>query len=320
MNLKPSQQFTPVSRTLLAFLLLGMVSSGTAFAAGSSSPTNASTQNATGSNTGAASSTDRTGASASRTNANTQSTGTANTYASSSDASGKMDRSARRFVRKANEIEQKKLAYSELAQTRATNPQVKSFAQKIVSEHTAMSSELALIGGADVQNVALRSSARTADSAAAWNSSHPNATDANTANADSTGTAGVKYTSQSRNGAGTDNSNLAATGTTSSAGVSTSGGATVGEGGMGTGAYAGNPDDDTGAHGWAYRRLANKSGADFDKAYLKAIIDQHEDAIKAFEKAANDKDDPAVQAFATKHLSTLREHLTEAQQLQKSIG
>ena len=63
-----------------------------------------------------------------------------------------------------------------------------------------------------------------------------------------------------------------------------------------------------------------KSGADFDKAYVDAMVKDHEKDIKEFEKAASDSKDADVKAFAAKTLPTLKEHLSMAQALQGKVG
>lgn len=74
--------------------------------------------------------------------------------------------------------------------------------------------------------------------------------------------------------------------------------------------------------GWSgdhqYKRLAKQNGQNFDREFLDMMVDDHESTIKTFEKKASDADDPDVRAFATQHLPTLREHLQQAQNLQKS--
>jgi putative membrane protein len=67
------------------------------------------------------------------------------------------------------------------------------------------------------------------------------------------------------------------------------------------------------------RHLAEKSGADFDKAYLNLIIDEHEQAVDLFEDGADGSSGLAVQAFAGKYLPALREHLKQAQMLERSL-
>jgi putative membrane protein len=63
----------------------------------------------------------------------------------------------------------------------------------------------------------------------------------------------------------------------------------------------------------AMDELNKKSGTDFDKAYMKMMLDDHKDDIKAFEKAGNDLPDADVKAFAMQALPTLQKHLDSAQ-------
>ncbi len=57
------------------------------------------------------------------------------------------------------------------------------------------------------------------------------------------------------------------------------------------------------------KKLTEKSGADFDKAYADIMIDEHEKSIKAFEEMASNASDADLRAFAAKYLPTLRSHL-----------
>jgi putative membrane protein len=66
--------------------------------------------------------------------------------------------------------------------------------------------------------------------------------------------------------------------------------------------------------------LESKSGADFDKAYVSAMVSDHEKAVEAFAKAANKGEDADVKAFAAKTLPTLQGHLKMAQELQAKVG
>jgi len=58
-----------------------------------------------------------------------------------------------------------------------------------------------------------------------------------------------------------------------------------------------------------------KGGADFDKEFGRAMIEEHRQAISAFEKEASSGNDPDVTNWARKTLPTLRAHLAEAQEL-----
>ncbi|MGX5819687.1 DUF4142 domain-containing protein [Chitinophaga lutea] len=59
--------------------------------------------------------------------------------------------------------------------------------------------------------------------------------------------------------------------------------------------------------------IMEKSGTDFDKAFINETIDKHEKAIKLFEDIANNATDTDIKAFFTKALPELREHLAMAQ-------
>ena len=57
----------------------------------------------------------------------------------------------------------------------------------------------------------------------------------------------------------------------------------------------------------------------FDNGFVAAHIKTLQDAIALFQEEANSGWDPELKAFATKHLPTLREQLTKAQDLRKSL-
>ncbi len=60
-------------------------------------------------------------------------------------------------------------------------------------------------------------------------------------------------------------------------------------------------------------KLAKKSGADFDKAYMKGMVSDHKTDISDFEKEARSGKDADLKSFATSTLPTLQEHLKMAQ-------
>jgi len=74
------------------------------------------------------------------------------------------------------------------------------------------------------------------------------------------------------------------------------------------------------AHKRDYDKLAKKSGADFDKAYMKYMLDDHEKDVKEFRKQAMSGKDADVKGFAAKTLPTLEEHLQLAQSTYNSLG
>jgi putative membrane protein len=60
-------------------------------------------------------------------------------------------------------------------------------------------------------------------------------------------------------------------------------------------------------------RLAKLSGAQFDRAYMRMMVEDHRKTVAEFEKAARSAQDPQIKAFAAKTLPTLQEHLLRAQ-------
>ena len=78
------------------------------------------------------------------------------------------------------------------------------------------------------------------------------------------------------------------------------------------------PKDVDAKHKAAYDRLSKLSGAEFDRAFMDAMAQDHREVVAEFEKAAKSSD-ADVQAFASKTLPTLHEHLDSAQQIVSSI-
>ncbi|WP_205510922.1 DUF4142 domain-containing protein [Longitalea arenae] len=74
-----------------------------------------------------------------------------------------------------------------------------------------------------------------------------------------------------------------------------------------------------GDHKNHYEDLSKKKGADFDREYMKMMVDDHQDDINAFEKIAENGTDPDVKTFASQKLPTLRKHLDSAKAIQKSL-
>jgi len=56
-------------------------------------------------------------------------------------------------------------------------------------------------------------------------------------------------------------------------------------------------------------KLSKLSGADFDKGYVKAMVEDHEKDADEFKAQAESGTDPDVKAFAAKTLPTLQSHL-----------
>lgn len=70
----------------------------------------------------------------------------------------------------------------------------------------------------------------------------------------------------------------------------------------------------------AYNKLNEKSGNDFDKEFIKIMIDDHEKTIKELEDASTDKDnDQNVKDWASNKIAGLTAHLQEAKMIKDKL-
>lgn len=69
-----------------------------------------------------------------------------------------------------------------------------------------------------------------------------------------------------------------------------------------------------------YNDLNEKSGNDFDKAYVDMMVDEHKDAIDAFENASTDSNDSDIKNWASVSLPELRTHLEHSVLLQNNLS
>jgi putative membrane protein len=65
-------------------------------------------------------------------------------------------------------------------------------------------------------------------------------------------------------------------------------------------------------------KLSKLSGDEFDKAYIKDQLKDHETDVKDFQAEAQNGKDPKVKAFASETLPTLQQHLSMIKNLNKS--
>jgi putative membrane protein len=75
------------------------------------------------------------------------------------------------------------------------------------------------------------------------------------------------------------------------------------------------PDDAQQLHD----ELQQKSGAEFDQAYMDEMVSDHEEDVEAFEDYVESAQDPDLRNFAEQTLPTLREHLELARQTQEQV-
>ena len=66
-------------------------------------------------------------------------------------------------------------------------------------------------------------------------------------------------------------------------------------------------------HQRAMEKLGKLSGAEFDREYMKHMVDAHKQTVSLFEKQAKSGKDGDLKSYAIKTLPTLKDHLAQAQ-------
>lgn len=74
-----------------------------------------------------------------------------------------------------------------------------------------------------------------------------------------------------------------------------------------------------GKHKKTVDRLAKLSGEEFDRQYMRAMVEAHEEDLKKFERAAEKGKDPDVKQFASKHAPVIKQHLELAKTTEKQV-
>jgi putative membrane protein len=68
------------------------------------------------------------------------------------------------------------------------------------------------------------------------------------------------------------------------------------------------------------QRLQKMVGPEFDREYMKLMLEDHKKDIKAFQHEAQKGTDPEVKGFAQRTLPTLRAHLSMVEQALNTLG
>ena len=66
-------------------------------------------------------------------------------------------------------------------------------------------------------------------------------------------------------------------------------------------------------------RLSKMRGAEFDRTYMREMVEDHNKDMKAFRQAAQNVSDPDLKAFAQKTLPVLEQHQQMAQEINRSL-
>jgi putative membrane protein len=79
------------------------------------------------------------------------------------------------------------------------------------------------------------------------------------------------------------------------------------------------PSEPSGEHKSVMDKLTKLSGAEFDREYMEAMVDDHKEDIDKFQTQADKGKDPDLQKFASENLPILKKHLELAQSTEKQI-
>ncbi|MDB6169935.1 MAG: hypothetical protein JWM88_2799 [Verrucomicrobia bacterium] len=272
--------------------------------------------------------------------------------------------SSQHFWKRAAMCGRKEVAYSELAATRANRPEVRSYAQQLVTDHHQMRQDLMAARGHGTTAAMKNDNATAVDAYSSTAARTPNTFSPTAGNPQAADTAAHPSenvtdavavdapprrdsTTVTARSSSSVNDNATAVDAYSSHAASTAGTYSTVSGNPQAGDTAEHPSeqvtdavavdaplgrDDMAVtspgdgrsyfdltNDTTYRQLTATNGVEFDRAYLKAMEDDHRETIRLFERAAANNSDPSVQNFASKYLPTLRQHLAQAQQLETSV-
>jgi putative membrane protein len=73
------------------------------------------------------------------------------------------------------------------------------------------------------------------------------------------------------------------------------------------------PKDLEGKHKTTVDRLSKLSGEEFDRQYMRAMIDDHKEDLRKFEREADKGKDSQIKKFASKQVPILKKHLELAE-------
>jgi predicted outer membrane protein len=209
-----------------------------------------------------------------------------------------LKRGDKRFITKAVECSDRELAASQLAAQRASDPQIRSFAQQVASEHQRMQQELVQL--AQSKGVKL---------------DHMENMGLGGLSGQSSASVGMRGTNTGIT-ASSDTANIS--GVVNDHGSPRAGAVGGVEGSATIPNFDGAVSDlNTDRH---VRNLSRKSGAEFDRDYVDLMVDSHEDAVRLFQRAAKDAKDADVRSYASAHLAALQAHLNQANLLMKSAA
>lgn len=79
------------------------------------------------------------------------------------------------------------------------------------------------------------------------------------------------------------------------------------------------PDSMMDKHKDMVEELSGFTGAEFDKQYMSMMVDDHKEDVEKFEQHSKENPDSPVGKWAAKTLPVLREHLSQAEQINNNL-
>jgi putative membrane protein len=79
------------------------------------------------------------------------------------------------------------------------------------------------------------------------------------------------------------------------------------------------PKELEGKHKSTVERLSKLAGNEFDREYMRVMVDDHKETVDKFQREAKSGKDADVKNFASKSLPTLKEHLALAQTTRQQV-
>lgn len=73
------------------------------------------------------------------------------------------------------------------------------------------------------------------------------------------------------------------------------------------------------AHRRVIERLGKMNGAEFDRAFVRQMVQDHQKTVELFQRQARAGEDKDLKAFADSTLPTLRQHLEHARSLEREV-
>jgi putative membrane protein len=73
-------------------------------------------------------------------------------------------------------------------------------------------------------------------------------------------------------------------------------------------------------HRKAFEKLSKMRGAEFDRAYMREMVEDHDKTVKKFRQQATQGSNPDLKEFAQDTLPVLEQHEKMAQDISKSLA